>query len=409
MNVTKAVVARQSKSLIQIAQTRDALTEALRGRIRGFLTELIGQEADAFLGANSYERNDARKGYRHGQVRRELTTSFGKTEFDRPRAKMFDESGRLVEWRSTMLPRYGRRCRSVDAALLGLYFGGVNTRKVKQALRPLLKKSPLSKSSISRLIVRLREYFEAWRNRSLAEEDICYLYLDGTYVPMRCGKKVTKLPVLVVIGVRRTGEKVLLDLDTRGEESEEAWKGLLQGLARRGLRRPLLAIVDGNPGLANALDLVWSRVDRQRCAVHKLRNLKSHAPKRLHDEVKTDFHEIVYADNLKLAEEAHARFLKKWRRLWEPVARSLAEAGPELLTFYKYPRSQWKSLRTTNAVERINEEFKRRTKTQGTFPSASSVLVVLFGLVASGMIRLRKIPGYQEMPPRRQEALPRMT
>lgn len=405
MNSTKAVAVRQSKSLIQIPQTRDMLTEALRGRIRGFLTELINQEADAVLGAGSYERTGARRGYRHGKVERELTTSFGKTEFDRPRVKMFDEDGKLVEWRSTMLPRYGRRCRSVDAALLGLYFGGVNTRKVKQALRPLLEKSPLSKSSISRLIVRLREYFDAWRERNLAEDDIRYLYLDGTYVPMRCGKKVTKVPVIVVIGVRGTGEKILLDLDTRGEESEEAWKGILQGLASRGLRRPLLAIVDGNQGLENALNLVWPGIDQQRCTVHKLRNLKSHAPKHLHEEVKTDFNSIVYADDLAKAEVAYGGFLKKWKKLWEPAARSLAEAGPALLTFYRYPQSQWKSLRTTNAVESINGAFKRRTKTQGSFPTASSVLVVLFGLVASGMIRMRKIEGYYDMPTHQPKAL----
>ena len=118
---------------------------------------------------------------------------------------------------------------------------------------------------------------------------------------------------------------------------------------------------------------------------------------------------IVYAESRPSAQVAYDRFLKKWKKLWNPVARSLAEAGPELLTFYGYPESQWKSLRTTNAIERINGEFKRRTKTQGAFSTESSVLVVLFGLVASGMIRLRKIPGYRDMPARGPELLKRST
>ena len=315
------------------------------------------------------------------------------------------EYAQLVEWQSKLLPRYSRRCQSIDATLMGLYLGGVNTRKVSQALRPLLKGSPLSKSAISRLIVRLRDYFDAWRERDLSKEDILYLYLDGTYIPMRCAGKVTKLPVLAVIGVRATGEKVLLALDTRGEESLEAWEGLLGSLQGRGLRRPLLAIIDGNSGLSSALERIWPRIDKQRCTVHKLRNLESHAPKHLREEIKTDFNAFVYAEDFSSAQAGYDRMLKKWKKQWEPVARSLAEAGTELLTFYKYPKTQWKSLRTTNAVENLNTGFKRRTKTQGSFPTESSVLVVLFGLVASGMIRLNRIGGYQDMPPRPKELL----
>lgn len=405
MNNTKAVAVKQSESLLVASQSQDLLTKALKSRVSEFLQEFVIKEADAFLDAISYQRTESRRGYRHGSVQRELTTSFGKTTFDRPRVKVFGPDGRLTEWKSSLVPRYSRRCQSIDATLMGLYFGGVNTRKVSQALRPILKGSPLSKSAISRVIVRIRDYFDAWRARDLSEEDIRYLYLDGTYVSMRCAGKVTKLPVLAVIGVRATGEKVLLDLDTRGEESGEAWEGLLQGLARRGLRRPLLAIVDGNAGLSNALERIWPGIDRQRCTVHKLRNLESHAPKHLREEIRTDFNSFVYAEDALTAKASYDRMLKKWKKRWDPVARSLAEAGPELLTFQKYPKSQWKSLRTTNAVENLNNGFKRRTKTQGSFPTESSVLVVLFGLVASGMIRLRKIGGYRDMPPRYQKTL----
>lgn len=128
--------------------------------MREAITRIFDEELEAALGAGPHERTEGRRGYRHGSEPREIATSFGKTAFDRPRGKLFVGNGELEEWESTMLPRYSRRCREVDAALLGMYFGGVNTRKVRQAIRPLLRNSPLSKSAISRLIVRLKEYFE---------------------------------------------------------------------------------------------------------------------------------------------------------------------------------------------------------------------------------------------------------
>lgn len=395
MNRIKGLAIRPAEMSLPYAG--DRLSEAIRGRIRKCINEIAEEEMLAALGARPHERVATRRGYRHGSKKRELTTSYGKTVFEQPRAKLFAEDGKLVEWESTMIPRYARRCRQVDAALLGLYFGGVNTRKVRQAIRPLLRNSPLSKSSISRLIVRLKEFFEAWRRRSLAGEDLAYVFLDGIYVRVRCGGRVGSLPVLAAIGVRPNGDKVLLALDVRGGEREEAWRGFLEDLTSRGLRAPRLAIIDGSPGLAKALDVIWPKVERQRCVVHKLRNLLSHAPERLHEEIRSDFHAITYAEDGGAARVAYDGFLRKWRRLSEGVARSLEEGGTELLTFFRYPKSQWKSLRTTNALERLNGEFRRRVKTQSSFPSESSVLVLLFGIVASGMVRLRKIVGYEDM------------
>jgi len=395
MNSTKDIAIRTNA--IEMPFQGDALSEALRVQMRGFIAKIAFEEMAAVIGAGPYERTGFRRGYRHGSERREITTSFGKAQFNMPRAKLFDENGDLVEWHSTMIPRYSRRCREVDAALLGLYFGGVNTRKVKQALRPLLRDAPLSKSTISRLIVQLKDYFTAWNKRSLADEAVRYLYLDGICVRVRCGKRTESLPVLAAIGVRPNGEKTLLSLEVCGGESTEAWKSLIQDMSARGLRAPRLAIIDGNPGLIRALAETWPKTNRQRCTVHKLRNLLAHAPKRLYDEIREDFHAVVYAESLALANAAYDAFLRKWRRQCEGVARSMEEAGTELLTFYRYPKSQWKSLRTTNVIERINGEFRRRVKTQGSFPSEQSVLVLLFGLVASGMIRMRRIDGWKEM------------
>jgi len=358
---------------------------------------LLNEELDAVLGAGRYERAQGRRGHRNGSKPRELTTSFGKTTFHRPRAVVF-ENGKAVEFQSTIIDRYRRRSREVDAALLGMYFGGVNTRKVKQAIRPLLRNAPLSKSAISRLIQRLKEFFEAWRTMPLNGVKITLLYLDGIYVRVRCGGRTRSLPVLAVVGVRPGGEKMLLALEVRGGESEAAWKGLLDNLVSRGLKPPKLIITDGGPGLTSALDLTWPGVPRKRCAVHKLRNLLSHAPEALHEEIRTDFHAIVYAESLEEGRAAYEAFLRKWRRTAAGVARSLEEGGEELITFLRFPKSQWKAIRTTNVIERLNQEFRRRVKTQVCFPTEDAVLLVLFGLVASGMIRMRKIDGYEDLP-----------
>jgi len=401
MHDTTEVVVRPRPVAVPFAA--DSLSDAIRSHIQVAIVRIAEEELSAFLGAGSYARTPGRRGYRNGSKPRTLGTSLGKTEFMMPRAVVF-EGERRVEWRSAMIPRYARRAREVDAALLGLYFGGINTRKVKQAIRPLLRNSPLSKSAISRLVVRLKDYFEGWRRRRLAEEDIRYIYLDGTYVRVRCAGRSGNLPVLAAVGVRSTGEKVLLSLEVMGSESAAAWESFVGDLAARGLKRPELAIIDGNAGLAQALDRLWPGMPRQRCVVHKLRNLLGHAPKRLHDEIRADFHAITYAEDPAGARAAYEAFRRKWRRLSEGVARSLEEAGEELLTFTRFPTSQWKAIRTTNIIERLNQEFRRRIKTQGMFPTESSILVLLFGLVASGMVRMRRIGGYETMALGPQEA-----
>lgn len=394
MKSTKAAAVRTTNAVMPFSV--DVLTEVARDRVRHALSLVAQEELTAFLGAGVYARTNERRGYRNGAKTRMLTTSLGPTELIVPRAVIFDDERRR-EWQSRIVPRYARRTREVDAALLGLYFGGVNTRRVKQAIRPLLKNSPLSKSSVSRVIVTLQAYFEAWSQRDLSGEDIRYVYLDATFMPVKCGNKAERLPIMVAIGVRATGEKVLLSLAVMGVESGAAWGGFVDDLADRGLKRPALGIIDGNQGLARALLERWPKLPIQRCTVHKLWNLLGHAPKSAQAEVKADYDAIINADDIKTAEVNYDAFVRKWSRKAESVARSLEEGGSDLLTFMRFPKEQWRSLKTTNIIENLNHEFRRRTKTQGLFPTQSSVLVLLFGMVASGMVRMRRIGGYETM------------
>jgi transposase-like protein len=159
----------------------------------------------------------------------------------------------------------------------------------------------------------------------------------------------------------------------------------------------MLAVIDGNVGLRRAVGEIWPRAAVQRCCVHKLRNLERKAPKHALPAIRDDFHRIVYAANADPARVAYIAFERTWTKRCPGVATSLREGGDELLTFFTFPKSQWKTLRTTNTIERLHEEFRRRVKTQGSLPSEDSAVVLLFSLVASGQIRLRKIDGWRKL------------
>lgn len=383
----------------------DPLTEALRGRIREMILELVEAEVTEVLAATRYQRGTGRQGYRHGTVTRSLTTGFGPTRLPVPRARV-TRDGQTAEWRSTLLRRYERRAAAVDGALLGAYLSGANQRRIRGALAPLLRDAPLSKSAISRIVGRLKALFDAWRHRPLTSEVLPIVYLDGIVLRVRVAQKVVTVPVLVALGVRADGQKTVVDLELLTSESAAAWSGFVQGLGCRGLRPPRLVVLDGSPGLRAAVAAHWPGIAAQRCTVHKLRNLERHVPRHALEEVRTDYHRIVYAESGEAARHAYTAFVAKWTKRAPKVAASLEEAGEELLTFYRFPAAQWKVLRTTNAIERLNEEFRRRVKTQGSLPTTQAAELLLFGLVLSDQIRMRRIDGWQQLSQLQAAAIP---
>jgi transposase-like protein len=373
------------------------LETLIRGRIRDVIVEILDEELESALGAASHERVADRRGYRHGhRPARRLQTSFGPVSVEVPRGRVKTETG-TEEFESRVVRRYERRTRRLDAAVLTSYLAGTNTRKVKLALKPLVGGAALSRSSVSRLVKRLQELFEAWRTRDLSQDGYALVALDAIRLPVRLARRVVRVPVQVVIGTKATGEKELLELRVAPSESRRAWEGVVEGLVTRGLVAPRLVMVDGNAGLIRSVREGWPGAEIQRCTQHKLENLLAKAPKHCHEELKRDYGAITHGEDREAAERAYAAFVRKWSKLVPEVVASLEEAGAELLTFYGFPSEMWKSLRTTNLIERVNEEFRRRVKTQGSFPTEGSALVLLFGLFASGAIRLRKIDGYPHL------------
>lgn len=392
---------RKSAAAQPIVPTRvdDPLTAHLRGQVQAWLQALVEAEIETALGAGRYARVEQgqRRGYRHASRQRHVTTSLGPTAVRVPRGRFFDAAA-PAEWQSTILPRYARRTRTVDASILGVYLAGANTRRIRGALQPLLGAGPLSRSTVSRVMQTLRGQCETWRTRALADTRVIYLFLDAIHVRVRIDRRVQTVPILVALGVTDTGHKELIALHLATSESTAAWTALVEDLAARGLPPPVLCAIDGNAGLRRALATTWPTTQVQRCVVHKLRNLEAYAPKRALDELRADFHAVTQAASLRAAKDAYRRFVRRWQPRSEAVVRSLEEAGDELLTFYAFPAAQWKCLRTTNASERLHLEFRRRVKTQAAQPNDHTVIRLFYALYASGQISVRRIDGWQTIP-----------
>jgi transposase-like protein len=401
---TKATAgAEASEGLFLDERWFDPIEAGVRGRVRGYIQELLEAELDGALSRKRYERiaaseaeQRAQKGHRHGRRKLTLIGTFGPVEFCVPRARLREEDGTSKEWKSQALRAYQRHTREVDALIASAYLAGTNTRRVKCALGALFK-GAVGKDVVSRVWRKVKTDWEAWTKRDLTEEPIVRLIVDGTVVRVRIDRKSSSISLLVALGVRADGQKVLLAVRNMGGESEAAWRMLLDDLVSRGLRTPEFLIIDGAPGLEKALVSLWPEAPVQRCTVHKHRNLLAHAPERLHEEITADYSDMIYAKTAKEALKKRRLFLAKWRLKHRPVAESLEEAGDRLFTFLRLPSAQWKSVRTTNAVERLHEEFKRRIKTQTLLPCADTAAMLFWALMASGQIKMRKIDGWQTM------------
>jgi transposase-like protein len=383
----------------------DPIEAGLRDRVRELIQAMFEGELDEVLSRPRYARHPwsgetqevaGITGHRHGHRSRSLLGSFGQVKINVPRARLNTADGNTAEWKSQALRTYQRRTLVADALIASTYLAGTNTRRVRRALRSVFG-GAVGKDTVSRVWRKVKSDWDGWNARSLAEEPIVRLILDGTVVRVRLDRKATSVSLLVVLGVRADGQKVLLAIKSMGGESTEAWRTVLDDLIKRGLRRPEFLIVDGAPGLESAIAAVWNGVPVQRCTVHKHRNLLAHAPERLHEEISADYTDMIYAATPKEIEARRKVFIRKWRLKHRPVADSLEEAGDRLFTFTRLPPTQWKSVRTTNAIERLHEEFKRRIKTQTVLPSADTAAMLFWALLASGQINMRKVDGWQTL------------
>jgi len=346
----------------------------------------LEEEVTAALMRRPYERSQGKViGYRNGHRDRQVSCGAGVIEVPVPRVSDTEET-----FRSQLLEAWQRRSRLLEETIPLLYVEGLSTRDFKRALKPLWGKSGLSRSSVSRANKALKQAFNNWRRRDLSLEDIIYLFLDGVYLGVR-GNSRNKEAVLVAHGITREGERVVLHLSLGGRESTESWKGVLNDLVERGLNKPLLLVTDGNPGLLKAIKDIWPEVPRQRCAVHRIRNVLARVPKKKQDEVRKAVHRIFYAACLDDARDEAREFLSRYSREFPTACEVLAKHLEECLTFYRFPQRHWKHIRTSNVIERSFKEVKRRTRVVGRFPNETSALVMVFSLLEEERMKWQKV------------------
>ncbi len=364
----------------------DALDLLLREGAKLLLEAALHAELDERLGRGRYDRREeGQAGYRNGSRTRRLTSGVGEPEVEVPRVRGLDEP-----FHSEVLPQRMAITSGVQAFLPELYQHGLSTRDFAPALAEHLGQAGLSKSSVSRTCAQLKQEFAAWQQRSLADEEVVYLYLDGVYLAVR-QKSQEKEGVLVAHGVRADGSRVLLAVSLGYRESTGNWKDFLADLIRRGLRPPKLVICDGNQGLLRAVGEAWPETGLQRCIAHRMQNVLDKCPKAHHQAVKRGLRAIFYA-----ADEAEARalagqFSERWEREFPALTRCLTSALDSCLTFYRFPPEHWPRIRTSNLLERCFKEVRRRTNVVGRFPTEDSALTLVWAVIVGDTAKWRGV------------------
>jgi putative transposase len=335
-----------------------------------FVNGLLQCEFDLFLGRDKYQRDIVEvngRNLRNGHYQRKFAVKgLGTLTIKVPR----DRGGKF---KTSALTAYKRMESALEEDLAVMFLMGLSTRGLALISQRLFGSS-VSHDKVSSCAARLTESVEEWRTRALKNETFKYLYLDGTNFPMRIGDTVELVNVLVVIGVTEQGHKQVIALQAGDKESAPSWRQLFKDLKQRGLAadKIQLGIMDGLPGLESVFLEEFSSAKIQRCQVHVVRNVLAKVPQKLKKQVADEVRSIFYASSKPKALEFLKKMKEKWGKEIPSSIKCLEGSINETLTYLNFPREEWKSLRTTNPIERLNKEFKRRTKSMEIVASERS-------------------------------------
>ena len=343
-------------------------------------------EATEFIGRTSYQRREEDQAlYRNGYKRRRVATGEGAIELHVPQTREGVEP-----FQTQIIAAYRRRSETLETLIPQLYVKGLSVRDVSDTMTAVFQDAGVSPATASRIGQTIQEDFQTWQTRSLSGYDVLYLFVDGMYVKLHADRD-EKQPVLIAYGILWDGRKVLLHVGVGDRESYEACLGFLRDMTERGLRAPLLYCSDDCPGLRKALKAVWPRALPQKCQAHKLRNVLAKLPRGVQVEIKKQIHAVFYAKD-------HETGLKKGRALIEayedryPQAMEcLAKSLEECLTCLKLPEAHRRRVRTTNGLERLIEEARRRTKVQGVLGGEQAGLALIYAVTVDVAKRWRGI------------------
>jgi putative transposase len=356
--------------------------EQMRGAIRVTLSSILEEELTAFIGAGRYEQKVGRRDHRNGSYARDLVTSVGKIEaLEVPRSRQ--------GYQTEVFERYHRRQTELDTAMLQMFVGGVSTQQVGGVIKAVTGNRP-SASTVSRVFHTLEAEYEAWKTRPLAAH-YQYVFADGTYFTVIYEEKGIKMAVLAVVGINLAGEREVLGFTTGDRENQQAWADLLEQFKQRGIQTVGLWITDGNQAMLNAIARKFPTAQRQRCVLHKMKNVLGYLPKQQHDAIEPELKAIFYQDSRDQAEQALAAFCAKYQKSYPTAIECLCRDSEACLTFYHFPKEHWKTIRTNNVSERLFEEVKKRYhKMNAAFRTEDSCLLMFFAVVRS--LHFRRIP-----------------
>lgn len=339
------------------------------------LKHAIAGEITEYLGRPHYQHGTEFKGHRNGYQQTRLDTPLGVVEYDRP--KLAGAAG----FKSRYHTPHMRRPNEFAQAVTDMYVNGTSTRKVKASLKAVAgERTRLSKSTVSRITKRLRDEFAAWKTRSLADVDIAYLFLDAIRIGMRL-QSSPKDAVLIAYGIMTDGRMELLAIDLGHSESDRSWGKFVSDLKGRGLKDPLMVCSDGNAGVIKAIDTNFTTSYRQRCVKHREQNILDAVPKKEQAPVAKALKRIFYgATSLEQAKGFVKEFKKSFGKIFPTATERLMTDLDQCLSFYLFPANHWKRVRTSNKLERLNKEIKRRLKVVGRHPDEHGCLSLIYAV-----------------------------
>jgi putative transposase len=372
---------RMKEEVQQLLRGEAVEGAAAEAPMRGFVLSLaryilqvsIEEEATTFLGREHYRRGGRlRAGWRNGYEPKGVQSEAGLLQLAVPQLRATEE-----RFHPKLVERLGHRSVDLEGLVRGMYVRGLSTQDVEDLYGESFGKSRLSKSTVSRITQQLNGDFETWRKRELSELNVLYLFLDGQYHAARQGTD-EKEGVLSAYAILEDGRPILLHLDIGPRESYDAWLSFLQDMVARGLKDPLLVIFDGAAGLHKAVKRMWPRAFRQRCQVHKMRNILAKLPRVMQRQMKRLIQQVLLASShaqaLKRGRALIAQFRDRYPAAMECLERDLEEC----VTYLRFPSAHHVRIRTTNRLERLNGEGRRRTKVIPRFPTERSCLALLF-------------------------------
>ena len=355
-------------------------TNLLSGMVQAgaqlMLQRALEEEVTVFFGRGHYKRGKRlQNGYRNGYEPAIISSGEGKIQVELPQTRETE-----FPFRSVILELWQRRSENLEKLIPALYVKGLSQRDIERALGENLEIDNVSRSVVSKLSKKIYSDFDKWRKRDLSGYKILYLFLDSHYLALRQGTD-KKEGVLVAWCVTEEGKKVLLHIDRGERESYDCWKTFVEDMKLRGLNEPLLVILDGNLGLKKMIRECFAYSFVQRCQVHKMRNILSKLPKDIHTKMKRLIHSAFYAkdypEGIRIAKDIIARFEDEFPSAME----CLAEGLEETLCVLKFPAAHRKSIRSTNLLERLLGESKRRTKVIPRFPTEKSCLSLVYAVL----------------------------